>query len=60
MVMEKPSKSTGIGQIAMIFAISTWHTYTNLHTENQKNPPRGFGDRPIATDMATRFRLRLS
>ncbi len=57
MVMEKPSKSTGIGLIVMIFVKSTWLIHKNLHAKNQGNLPHGFRDRPIA--MGTRFRLRL-
>ena len=59
MVMEKPSKSTGISPIVMIFFVSTWLIHTDLHAKNQGNPLSGFRDRSIATGTATRFRLRL-
>ena len=59
MVMKKPSISTDIGPTAMIVGLSTWLIRTNVLAKNQENPPRGFRDRPIATGMATRFRLRL-
>ncbi len=42
MVMEKHSKSRGIGPIVMIFAVSTWLIHKILHAKNQENPPRGF------------------
>ena len=59
MVIEKPSKSTGIGPIVIIYARSTWLIHTNLHVKNHGNPPCGFQDRPIATGTATKFGLRL-
>ena len=48
--MEKHSKSTDIGPIVINFAVTTWLIHTNLHAKNQENPPRGYRDRPMATD----------
>ena len=42
MVTGKPSKSTGIGPIVIIFAISTGLIHTNLHAKNHENLPHGF------------------
>ena len=58
-VMQKPSKPMDIDPIIMIFAIYGSLTHTILHAKNEGSLPCGFRDSPIATAMATRFRLRL-
>ena len=49
MVMEKPSKSSNMNLMVMIFCM--WHqlNHINLPAKNEWNLPCGFGDRPIAT-----------
>ncbi len=46
MVIEKPSKSTGIGPIVMIFAISTGLIPSKGLAKNEQNLPHRFRDTP--------------
>ncbi len=57
--MQKPSKSMDINPILLIFAVYGCLIHINLHAKNEGNLPHGFRDRPIATEMATKFKLRL-
>ncbi len=59
MVMAKPSKSMDINPILLIFAVHVCLIHINLHAKHEGNLPGGFQDRPIATEAATKFRLRL-
>ncbi len=49
MVMKKPSKSSNIALVIMVFCM--WHllNHISLHTKSEQNLPCGLGDRPIAT-----------
>ncbi len=57
--MQKTSKSKDINPILLIFAVYVGLIHINLHAKNEGNLLRGFRDRPIATEAATKFRLRL-
>ncbi len=58
-VMQNPSKSKDIKPILLVFAVYVYLININLHAKNEANLPSGFRDRPIATEAATKFRLRL-
>ncbi len=59
MVIQKHSKSIDIEQILLISAVYGFLIHINSHAKNEGNLPSGFRDRPIATEVATRFKLRL-
>ena len=55
-VMKKPSKISDIDLMVMDFCVWGLLNHFNLPAENERNLPHGFGDRHIATAMATNFR----
>ncbi len=51
--MEKPSKNSAIDLMVMDFCVWGLLNHFNLPAKNEWNLPHGFGDRHIATAMAT-------
>ena len=60
METRKFSHGPGIGLIVPNLLWYNLLPHSDFPAENERNLPRGFRDRPIATGTATRFRLRLS
>ncbi len=60
MEIRKFSHGSDIGLIALNLVWYNLIPHSNFPAKNERNLPSGSRDRPIATGMATRFRLRLS